>query len=367
MGRGSDPPQVSALQPGMQLGGFRLLTMIAQGGMGTVWLARPTSGAPYYVALKSILPAHGENERFFQMFLDEARLASRIQHENVVRVLEWGEDGGCLFIAMEYLEGDSLRKLARGLAKHDPRAPFPMAVALRLAAETCAGLHAAHELCDEEGRPLDVVHRDVSPQNVIVGLDGHAKLIDFGVAKARYRLASETTAGTLKGKVEYMAPEQVKGGVVDRRADIYAVGAMTYELLAGHPVHQYGEDQQIRALHALITGAPHAPLPDHVPPAVRAVVECALSREPSARFASAAEMRVALEQAMALEPGEEVPGDARGVEGLGAGDGRANARRAEVLAQVLAQPDDAADRAIGHDVAQAGADVGHEVGLQPQR
>jgi len=283
----------------MQLGGFRLLTMIAQGGMGTVWLARPMNGAPYYVALKSILPAHGENERFFQMFLDEARLASRIQHENVVRVLEWGEDGGCLFIAMEYLEGDSLRKLARGLAKADPRAPFPMAVALRLAAETCAGLHAAHELCDEEGRPLDVVHRDVSPQNVIVGLDGHAKLIDFGVAKARYRLASETTAGTLKGKVEYMAPEQVKGGVVDRRADVYAVGAMTYELLAGHPVHQYGEDQQIRALHALITGAPHAPLPDHVPPAVRAVIECALSREPSARFASAAEMRVALEQAMA--------------------------------------------------------------------
>ena len=135
MGKGSDPPTVSALQPGMQLGGFQLLTMIAQGGMGTVWLARPTTGPPIHVALKSILPTHGENERFFQMFLDEAGIASRIQHDNVVRVLRWGEDGGCLYLAMEYLEGDSLRKLARGLAKLHPKQPFPMAVALRLAAD----------------------------------------------------------------------------------------------------------------------------------------------------------------------------------------------------------------------------------------
>jgi serine/threonine-protein kinase len=286
---------MAAMRPGARLGAYELLSVLAQGGMGAVWLAR-TARMPGLLALKTILPTHGANQRFRAMFLDEARIASSIVHENVVRVLEWGGEGGFLFLVMEYVEGESLRKLFRDLSESGP---FPLGLALRICAQACAGLHAAHELKDEAGRPLDVVHRDVSPQNLIVTLDGGVKLIDFGVAKARDRLTSETTAGTLKGKVEYMAPEQVRSTGVDRRADVYAVGAVLYELISGRPIYETEEGGQLAALHSLISGAPYQPLPEHLPPQVRAIVERAISREPADRFATAEEMRQALEQAIA--------------------------------------------------------------------
>jgi len=266
--------------------------------MGTVWLARLSGklGFERLVALKTILPTYSDDRQFCDMFLDEARIAARIDHENVARILEIGEDRGLIYYAMELIDGESLRKLYR-----DVRAAnvvFPMGVALRIAADACAGLHAVHELRDDDGEPLEVVHRDVSPQNLLVSVRGTTKLIDFGVAKANARRSEETAAGTLKGKIEYMAPEQARGEPLDRRADVYAIGAVLYELLASRPVRDTDEGRQLAALHELMTGVAYPPLPPSIPHVVRGIVDRALARDPQSRFASADELRHALEQAM---------------------------------------------------------------------
>jgi serine/threonine-protein kinase len=292
------PPPTTALAPGDRLDRYELLCVLAQGGMGTVWLARITGkhGFERLVALKTILATYENDRQFCDMFLDEARIAAQVDHENVVRTLEIGEDRGVLYHAMELVDGESLRKLYRDI--RTVGAPFPLTVALRIAADTCAGLHAVHELRGPDGRSLDVVHRDVSPQNILITVRGTVKLIDFGVAKARERRTEETTAGTLKGKIEYMAPEQARGDPIDRRADVYAVGAVLYELLSGEPVRNTEDGRQLLALHELMTGAPYVPLHRSVPLPVRQLVDRALARNPEDRFHSAEEMRHALEQAM---------------------------------------------------------------------
>jgi hypothetical protein len=266
--------------------------------MGTVWLARLSGklGFERLVALKTILPTYTHDRVFCDMFLDEARIAAQIDHENVARILEIGEDRGLLYYAMELIDGQSLRKLYRDVRAQGQ--PFPMGVALRVVADACAGLHATHALRGEDGTPLEVVHRDVSPQNLLLSIRGTVKLIDFGVAKARARRSEETAAGTLKGKIEYMAPEQARGEALDRRADVYSLGAVLYELLAGHPVRDTDEGKQLAALHDLMTGAPYAILPPNVPDLVRAIVDRALARDPAQRFATADELRHALEHAM---------------------------------------------------------------------
>ncbi len=292
------PAPTTALSPGDRLDRYELLCVLAQGGMGTVWLARITGkhGFERLVALKTILSTYGNDRQFCDMFLDEARIAAQIDHENVARILEIGEDKGVLYHAMELIDGESLRKLYRDVRA--VAAPFPLGVALRIAADTCAGLHAVHELKGPDGRPLEVVHRDVSPQNILVTVRGTIKLIDFGVAKARERRTEETTAGTLKGKIEYMAPEQARGERIDRRADVYAVGAVLYELLAGEPVRSTEEGRQLLALHELMTGAPYEPLHHSIPLPVRSLVDRALARDPNLRFRTAEDMRHSLEQVM---------------------------------------------------------------------
>ena len=209
------PPPATSLSPGDRLDRYELLGVLAQGGMGTVWLSRLTGkhGFERLVALKTILPTHGNDRQFCDMFLDEARIAAQIDHENVARILEIGEDRGVLYHAMELIDGESLRKLYRDIRAVG--APFPLAVALRIAADACAGLHAVHELRGPDGASLEVVHRDVSPQNILLNHRGTIKVIDFGVAKARERRTEDTTAGTLKGKIEYMAPEQARGERID--------------------------------------------------------------------------------------------------------------------------------------------------------
>ena len=288
----------TTLAPGDRLDRYELLCVLAQGGMGTVWLARMTGkhGFERLVALKTILPTYSHDEQFGAMFLDEAKIAAQIDHENVARILEIGEDGGLLYYAMELIDGESLRKVYRDVRAAD--VVFPMGVALRIVADACAGLHATHELVGDDGLPLQVVHRDVSPQNLLVTVRGTTKLIDFGVAKASSRQSEETAAGTLKGKIEYMAPEQARGEPLDRRADVYGLGAVLYELLAGRPVRDTSEGRQLAALHELMTGVPYPPLPESVPQLVRSVVDRALARDPATRFASAEELRRALEQAM---------------------------------------------------------------------
>jgi eukaryotic-like serine/threonine-protein kinase len=292
-----------ALAPGDRLDRYELLSVLAQGGMGTVWLARLSGklGFERLVALKTILPTYSGDRQFCDMFLDEAKLAARIDHENVARILEIGEDSGLLYYAMELIDGESLRKVYRDVRA--AKAEFPLGIALRIVADACAGLHATHELRDDAGRPLQVVHRDVSPQNLLVSVRGTTKLIDFGVAKANARSSEETVAGTLKGKLEYMAPEQARGLALDRRADVYALGAVLYELLAGRPVRVTDEGRQLAALHELMTDVPVAPLPESLPLVVRQIVDRAISADASRRFGSAEELRRALEHAM-LATGE---------------------------------------------------------------
>jgi serine/threonine-protein kinase len=173
--------------------------------MASVWLARLSGkhGFEKLFAIKTILPQFAEDVRFQQMFLDEARVASRIEHANVAQVLDLGEEHGILYLVMQWVDGDSLSRVSRAASRQKVKLPIP--IILRVLADTCSGLHAAHEVTGSEGQNLGVVHRDVSPQNILVTPEGVAKLIDFGVAKAHGRLSDETVAGQLKGKIHYMA------------------------------------------------------------------------------------------------------------------------------------------------------------------
>jgi serine/threonine protein kinase len=264
--------------------------------MASVWVARLRGkrGFEKLVAIKTILPKFAQDPRFERMFLDEAGLAARIEHANVAQVLDLGEEHEVLYLAMELVEGDSLSKLLRVVQKKD--IPIPTGIILRILADTCGGLHAAHELRDKDGELLNVVHRDVSPQNILVSMRGVAKLIDFGIAKARDRASEDTSDGMLKGKIHYMAPEQALGKHVDRRADVWAVGAILYSLLAGKPPFE-GENH-VATLHMLGAGRPPLPLPPSVHPAVSAIARRSLMHAPDERFATAAEMQAAIEMAM---------------------------------------------------------------------
>jgi serine/threonine-protein kinase len=287
----------SQLAPGFRLDRYELLCPIAEGGMATVWVARQTGkhGFEKLVAIKTILPKFAADPAFQKMFRDEARIASRIEHTNAAQILDVGEQHGMTYLVMEYVDGDALSAVYRTLKKHNLK--IPPGVVLRVLADACGALHTAHELRDENGTLLNVVHRDVSPQNLLVSTKGIAKIIDFGIAKARDRVSGDTNSGQVKGKVRYMAPEQAMGRSIDRRADIWAVGAILYHMLAGKP--PYDGETDVQALMALTSGKPPVPLPQTVPAPVVEVVKRALRPAPEARYATAAEMQQALEEAMA--------------------------------------------------------------------
>jgi eukaryotic-like serine/threonine-protein kinase len=290
------PPRPSPLAPGLKLDRYELLCPIAEGGMASVWIARHTGkhGFEKFVAIKTVLPKFAADARFQQMFQDEARIASRIEHANVAQILDVGEQHDITYLVMEYVDGESLSTVHRTLNKKGLR--VPPGVVLRVLADVCGGLHSAHELHEEDGPLLGVVHRDVSPQNVLVSTKGIAKLIDFGIAKARDRIVGDTNAGQVKGKIRYMAPEQAIGATVDRRADIWAVGAILYHLLSGKP--PYDGENDVQALMVLTSGRPPVPLPATVHPAIAAIVKRALSFSVDGRFATAADMQQAIEDGM---------------------------------------------------------------------
>jgi serine/threonine protein kinase len=289
-------PSPSQVAPGYRLDRYEMLCPIAEGGMASVWVARLRGkrGFEKLVAIKTILPKFAQDPRFERMFLDEAGLAAKIEHANVAQVLDLGEEHEVLYLAMELVDGDSLSKLLRVVQRKGMM--IPTGIILRVIADICGGLHAAHEVRGADGELLNVVHRDVSPQNILVTMNGIAKLIDFGIAKARDRVSEDTTDGMLKGKIHYMAPEQALGKPVDRRADVWAVGAILYFFLAGQPAFE-GENH-LATIHLLAAGDPPLPLPPSVPRAVSAVVERALTHDPAGRFATAAEMQAAIEVAM---------------------------------------------------------------------
>ena len=263
--------------------------------MASVWVARQRGkhGFEKLVAIKTILPKFAADPRFHQMFLDEARIASRIEHLNVAQIFDLGEEHDILYMAMEYVDGEALSKLNRACQRKNVK--IPTGVVMRVLADACSGLHEAHELRDG-GRALEIVHRDVSPHNILVTSKGIAKLIDFGIAKARSRVGNDTNSGVLKGKIQYMAPEQALGRSVDRRADVWAVGAILYHLLSGRPA--YEGDNQLATLHLLGSGRPPVPLPDEIHPSIRGVVRKALAHAAENRYQTAAELREAIEDAM---------------------------------------------------------------------
>jgi eukaryotic-like serine/threonine-protein kinase len=287
------------------VGRYVLKDEIASGGMATVYLGKlqgPVGFAPI-VAVKALHPQFAKEPEFARMFLDEARLAARVRHANIVPVLDVHEGEDELLIVLEYIHGDSLSRLLTA-SRQDGR-PVPPAIASAVLCDTLQGLHAAHEARDERGEPLGVVHRDVSPQNILVGVDGVARVFDFGVAKAAGRVTF-TRDGEVKGKFAYMAPEHLRGEEVNRQADVYAAAVVLWEMLTGQRLFKAESEGNTiaRALFAPIP--PPSTFRREVTAALDAVVMRGLARERSQRFGTAKEMALALEAALAPAPGPNV-------------------------------------------------------------
>ncbi len=285
---------MSDLQPGVFLGHYELLVRIGRGGMASVWLARErsaVSGNQRFVAVKAMLPELAAHSEFRSMFLSEVQIIQSTQHDNVVRVFEVSEDHNVLYMAMEWIEGDSLRTLIR--ASHAMGA-LPPEIAVCIAADAASGLHAAHELRDWDGQLRGVVHCDVSPHNILIGLEGKAKLVDFGIASAVEQLRAAQDQEIIQGKVSYMSPEQAQGGQVDRRTDIFALGIVLYEMTVGEQLFR-GRDAA-HTLEMVQRGKiprPSLLKPDY-PRKLEPIVLKALERDPDQRFQTAEEFEYEL-------------------------------------------------------------------------
>ncbi len=286
---------LAANTDGIRLGRYELLGEIASGGMATVFLGRAVGarGFSRLVAIKRMHPHLERDEEFVSAFIEEARLAARIRHPNVVATLDV-EDGDAPFLVMEYVEGDRLSGLVKEHVTRQ-REGLPLPIAMRCAIDALEGLHAAHDLRDDDGAPLDLIHRDISPQNVLVGIDGVARVTDFGIAKAAGR-ASHTREGELKGKIAYMAPEQLTNPTgIDRRVDVFAMGVVCWEMLSGRRLFRAATDMETIGviLHHEVT--PLSAVAPSIPAEVEAVVMRALERDPARRWNSAQDFARALE------------------------------------------------------------------------
>ncbi len=290
---------------GRSIGRYVLYDRIASGGMAQVHLGRLVGAVGFArtVAIKRLLPHCATDAEIVPMFVDEARLAARIRHPNVVGTLDVVQEGNELLLVMEYVHGESLaRLLSRGRARGE-RVATPIAVAVTVA--VLEGLHAAHEARNERGEPLGIVHRDVSPQNIIVGADGVPRVVDFGIAKARGRIQT-TRDGQLKGKAGYVAPEQLLGMEIDRRVDIYATGVVLWEMLAGKRLFE-GDGPAVVMRNVLEQKIePPSRRASGIPRALDDVVMRALSRSPSDRFENAREMVAALERTVLPASAREI-------------------------------------------------------------
>lgn len=289
----------------ISLGRYELYERIGSGGTASVYLGRMRGpyGFSKVVAIKRLHAALVEDKEFVSMQVDEARLAGHIRHPNVASMLDLVEHAGEVFVVLEYVHGEALSRLLRESA--DLGRPVPVAVSASIAAGALRGLHAAHEAVGEDGAPLRIVHRDVSPQNILVGVDGLARVLDFGTAKAAWR-RQETLNDQIKGKLGYMPPEQLHGEGVDRRADVFASGVVLWEMLCGERLFDADSEPAVivKVLQAPIP-APSARRPE-IPPALDAVVLRALARERDGRFATALAMAQALDAAVEPASAAEV-------------------------------------------------------------
>ncbi len=278
----SSPP---GLPPGTRFGEFITVRPLAAGGMAELHLAaRPTVAGAELVAIKRLLPHLGWDPEFVRMFLDEVRIAASLHHPNIVRVIDFGVGEGGHYLAMEYLHGRTLRAIQRSVRE---AGPLPLAFSVGTVVEVAKGLHAAHEHRDVDGNAIEVVHRDVSPSNVMVTFDGQVKLVDFGIARVTQQ-TQLTRAGTLKGKMGYMSPEQCRGERVDRRSDVFGLGILLYELTVGR--RAFYADNDYAVIGKVVDGKYARPgrVVEGFPAALEAVIVRALAVDPEQRYPSAA-------------------------------------------------------------------------------
>ncbi|MDP1822050.1 MAG: serine/threonine-protein kinase [Archangium sp.] len=280
-------------------GRYQLLKKLATGGMAQIYLARQLGpeGFEKLLVVKRILPHLAENEEFITMFLDEARIAARLNHPNVVQIFDLGAQDDSFFIAMEFIHGEDVRRVWKHADKIGT--PIPLALICRIIIEACAGLDYAHKKLDGSGRPLNIVHRDISPQNILVSFEGGVKIVDFGIAKAADQ-ATVTKSGVLKGKYSYMSPEQAAGQPIDCRTDIFALGVVLYELLTGTRLFKRATDiQTLNAVTECKLALP-SEVNDRIPPDLDEIVMKALAKDRTQRYSEARQLGAALESWLLL-------------------------------------------------------------------
>jgi serine/threonine-protein kinase len=295
-------------QQGLTVGRYSLVSRIAIGGMAEIWLARQVGlqGFEKFVVIKRIIDGLGADPEFVEMFLDEARIAAQLNHPHIVQIFDLGMEAGAYYIAMEYLPGEDLTTIVR--AGNRQKKPMPIHYAVRIVADAAAGLHYAHAKTGPNGASLGIVHRDVSPQNLLVTYDGLLKVVDFGIAKAANR-ESRTIAGHVKGKTSYMSPEQARGQPIDGRSDIFALGIILFELVTRTRLFQYADP-----LVALRVIASNDEIPfahdrnPEVPIELSYIIAGALTRDITRRYATGRAFQHALEEWLRGQP--QMPGAA---------------------------------------------------------
>lgn len=283
--------QLSRLPPIAVFGKYDLLGRLTYGGMAEIFLARErdVSGSQRFVVLKRILPHIAADKSFVSMFMDEARIASQLNHPHLCAIYAVGEEHGAVFIAMEWVYGATLSKLVRRLKKNGRKLDIPLA--LKIGSQVAEALESAHRAVDSHGEPLGIVHRDVSPQNIMISFDGVVKLLDFGIAKAASQ-SQRTEAGVIKGKYSYMSPEQCLGEPIDARSDLFALGICMFESIVGD--NPFKRSTEYDTMRAIVLDAPE--LPAEIPSGLRPFFEKALAKRREERFQSAGEMHEEVER-----------------------------------------------------------------------
>jgi eukaryotic-like serine/threonine-protein kinase len=288
-----------------QVGKYQLIRKLATGGMAEVYLAKATGpmGFEKTLVLKRILPQLAAEPSFVKMFLSEAKLAARLTHSRIAQIFDFGEADGAYFLAMEYIDGPSVGELIKKAARRQQA--LPPTLCARIISHACEGLAFAHGFTDPETRrPLHLIHRDVSPDNLLLSRQGEVKVVDFGIAKAAGQ-NHQTQAGTIRGKLAYMAPEQLRGEALDRRADVYALGVVLYELLTGHRPHEMKDRAEL--MRALLQDPPTPAVtfrPD-LPEPLRRILDQALARDPGLRYQDCVAFQADLEEFI-VESGKPV-------------------------------------------------------------
>jgi serine/threonine-protein kinase len=289
------PDQLTQRRDPTKFGKYTLIDRIAVGGMAEIFLARQAGleGFEKTIVIKRIRPHLSKQTSFVKMFLNEAKLAAQLNHPNIVQIYDLGKISESYFIAMEYIFGRDMRRI---IPKADTMGiPFPMVYALKIASSVCEGLYYAHQKVDLYGNPLNIVHRDVTPENIFVSFDGTVKVLDFGIAKAANQI-EQTRAGEIKGKLSYMSPEQCMGKQLDCRSDIFSLGVVLYEWLTGFKL--FTGESEVAILKSITEGKIYAPsyFKSDIPEAVEAILMRALEKDRDRRYQTAWDMQYDLDQ-----------------------------------------------------------------------